>query len=210
MTFPYADMPKSGFTGYGDGGGFTEKDISTSHNVVDTSDYKIYVPGTKMRYYNSTLKGWGTCIYLRYSKGAETLAAGYIVQPDPAETATPKHYNVTGDASTFVSIGLCTPQAIALSAMTTAYWGWFWCGGLCPDFFTSASARFDATTCASDDSLTAGEGFQSDLSTDGHLESWDTISVHTGQGTGCAGYVITDDGTTTVTMSKLILMDWWP
>jgi hypothetical protein len=30
------------------------------------------------------------------------------------------------------------PIAIALSAMTEDYFGWFWCGGLCPEFWVPA------------------------------------------------------------------------
>lgn len=207
MSFPYAEMPRSGFIGRGDGSGYKEKDLATSHNVADTSIYKIYPPGTKIRYYNPALEGWGTCIYLQYSKGGETLAAGYICQPDPALDSL---YLVTGDASTFVDLAVAKPNCFALSAMTTLYWGWFWTGGVCPDFYTSSSDRFAITTCTTDDSLTAGDGFGSDRTTNGHLESYDTTAIHSADNHSQAGWVLADDGGSTSDMANLILIDWWP
>ena len=205
--FPYAQAPKSGFTGYGKGDGFKQKDLATPHNVADTSSYKIYVPGTKFRYYNPELKGWGTCIYLRYSAGAETLVAGMICQPDPALDSL---YYVTGDADTFVDLAVGKPNCIALSAMTTTYWGFFWCGGVCPDFYTSATVKFSAVTCATDNSLTAGEGFGAERTTDGKIASYDTTSVHTADNHSQAGWVLADDGGTTTDMGNLVLIDFWP
>ncbi len=212
MGFPYAEMPKSGFTGYGDGGGRQDKDITTSHDVITTSAYKIYVPGTKMDYYNKTLQGYGTCIYLRYSEGGETLAAGMICQPDPALDSL---YYVTGDCSTFVDLAVAKPNCIALSAMTTTYWGWFWCSGVCPDFFTSATARFDATTTTTDTNLTAGEGFCHDGTAaggddDGFLQSYDVGSIHTADNYSQAGWTLADDASTSTDMGNLVMIDFWP
>ncbi len=203
---PYAE-PKDGFTGTGVGNVFNPKAPSSAHNVEYGSALQIYPLGTKVRYYNDRLAGFGTCIYLRYSVGSETRAAAMICQPDPALTSL---YYVTADASDFVAICVSMPQAITLSEMTTTYCGWFWCGGVCPDFNTAADTPFSDSTCASDNSLTAGEGFQSDHATDGHFESFDTNSVHTQQGFAQAGYCIADDGGTTPKMSTLMMLDFWP
>lgn len=202
-AYPYA-VPRDGFTETGLGNVYIAKSSNEFHNVSAADVFKV---GTKIRYYNDRQSGWGTAIYLRYSKGAETLAAGYIVQPDPALTSL---YYVTGDASTFVQLAVGKPCAIALSAMTTAYYGWFWCGGVCPDFNTAASTAFSATTCATDDSLTAGEGFGSDGATDAHLEAYNVMAVHTADNNAQAGWVLADDGGVTATMAKLVLIDWWP
>lgn len=210
MFFPYAEMPKSGFTGTGGGGSYNTKALSSSHNVADDSAYKVYVPGTKMHYYNRALKGAGTCIYLRYSEGAETLAAGYICQPDPQNDAL---YYVTGDASTFVHLAVAKPNCIALSAMDDTYWGWFWCGGVCPDLYTSATAKFSEVTCTTDNTLTAGEGFgvqSAGTPADATLVAYDIGSPHAGDNRSQSGWVLADDGGTSTDMANLVMIDFWP
>lgn len=195
-------IPPNGFAETGGPGGYITP-LSTHHNVA-TAAYRV---GTKVRYYNDHLGGFGTCIYLRYCENGETLAAGYICQPDPEEDSL---YYVTADASDFVDLAVAKPNCIALSGVTTTYYGWFWCGGVCPDFFYSSTARFDEITCATDDSLTAGEGFGSDRTTDDHLESYDTTSKEDADNHSQAGWVLADDGTTTTDMGNLVLCDWWP
>ena len=202
MMYPNT-IPPNGFTEHGGPGGYISPK-AWHHNYSATATYR---PGTKVGYYNEAQAGWGTCIYLKYSAGAETLAAGMICQPDPALDSL---YYVTGDADTFVDLAVAKPNAIALSAMITTYWGWFWCGGVCPDFYTSATALFSATTCATDDSLTAGEGFAAEYTTDGKLASYDTSSVHTADSHSQAGWVLADDGGTATDMGNLVLIDWWP
>jgi hypothetical protein len=187
--------------------GFIETGFKASYVSRSTGGYvhhnksatPYYPKGMKVRYYNETLEGYGTCIYLKYSEGAETLAAGYPVGIDEANDT---NYSVTGDQST---IGDGTPLAIALSAMTDTYWGWFWCGGVCPDFYTSASAKFSATTVTTDNSIAAGKAFELPLSTtDG------VIVVATNDATITkGGYALADDGGTTTDMANLVLYDHW-
>lgn len=191
-------IPKDGFTGYGTEKEYQAKAVDTSHNVASTSAYAIYRLGTKIGYYNETLGGYGACIYLQYSAGAETLAAGYPVGIDEANDTL---YSVTGDQST---IGDGSPTAIALSAMTTAYYGWFWCAGVCPDFYTSSSAKFAATTVTTNDSIAAGKAFEMPLSTtDGIIHLWATAASTR------IGYALADDGGTTTDMANLVLFDTW-
>lgn len=199
-------IPVNGFAESGTETGWTHPK-ATHHNVA-TAAFDV---GTKVRYFNAHLSAWGTCIYLRYSKGGETLAAGMLCQPDPVEDSL---YYVTGDCSTFVDLAVWKPNCMALSAMTTTFYGWFWCGGICPDFFTAASTRFDEATCVTDNSLTAGDGFTNDGAqsgdTDGTLVAYKIGAIHTGENFSQAGWVLADDGGSSTDMGNLVLIDWWP
>ncbi len=196
MGFPYA-VPMDGFTGHGQARGYTELSLGTSHNVVSTSRYAFPL-GTIIQYYNSSLGGPGACIYLTYSVGAETLAAGYPVGVDEGVDG---YLQVTGDQST---IGDDGPTAIALSAMTTTYLGWFWCWGVPPDFYTSSSAKFSATTCTTDDAIVAGKGFEMAFSTTDGI-----ITVATGAALTKMGYALADDGGASTDMANLWLFNTW-
>jgi len=195
---PYS-VPKDGFIGTGTKASVYNDHASSSQHDIDTLDE--FVLGTKIRYYNATLGGFGTCIYLRYSAGAEVLAAGYPVQLDPTLDDA---YYVTGDASTFAGLHQA-PTAIALSAMTTTNYGWFWCGGVCPDFTgLDGSTAFSAETVATDNSIVAGSAFESDGATDGHIEL-----AGTGTTLPHMGVALADDGGATTDMANLVLFDNW-
>tara|TARA_R110002020_G_scaffold21429_4_gene72797 strand:- start:1716 stop:2321 length:606 start_codon:yes stop_codon:yes gene_type:complete len=193
-------VPKDGFIGTGNKASVYNAVTSPHHNVALASASE-YVLGQKIRYYNKALGNFGTCIYLRYSAGDETLAAGYPVALDPA--LDDPHY-VTGDASTFAGL-VQAPTAIALSPMTTTNVGWFWCGGACPDMaIIGGASAFSAVTVATDDSIVAGSGFESDGATDGHIEK-----ASTGTTLPCMGIALADDGGVTTDMANLLLFDNW-
>ena len=105
---------------------------------VATAAYKV---GTKIQVYNETLgiPGFSTFIYLQYEgTGAPTLAARQVVTPDTNASL----YIVTNDPDSCLSIA-ALPSAVALSVMTDAYFGWFWCGGVCPeDFVTDLGGNY--------------------------------------------------------------------
>lgn len=135
--------PPDGFTG-------------SSHHNVSTPQYSI---GTKIRVYDNTNKGYSTFIYLQYIAGTKAstlaLAAKQFVAMDTSEQATaatsPTYYKVTDDGSEALIQG---PLAVALSAMTTAYYGWFWCGGVCPvDFVSGLGGNY-----VTDGNVAAGAG----------------------------------------------------
>jgi hypothetical protein len=129
------EIPPGGFTG------------ALHHNVPAPK----YPPGEKLCVWNpSTLgcEGMATMIYLRVgtqvgiaaktfvTTGSATIV--YVVQDSPDAIIGPK------DGGALV--------AVAISAITDAYYGWFWCGGvapetLCPDL---------GGTYATDDSVVAG------------------------------------------------------
>ena len=127
---PSEDVPTDGFTG------------ADGHNVV-AAKYPI---GQKVRVWNDSAvagkDGFSTFIYLKVGtqNASVVLAVKSVVVSDSATV----WYEVTNDPDDNVSMsgGLC---AIALSAMTNAYYGWFWCGGVCPEAFVSGLAGNYAT-----------------------------------------------------------------
>ena len=122
VATPNQDVPLGGFTG------------ATHHNVA-TAAYPV---GTKIQVYNTGvtagIAGFATFIYLQIDiTGTPTVAVKQVVVPDSATT----WYTVTNDPDANINIpgGLA---AIALGAMASdAYYGWFWCGGVCPEEFVS-------------------------------------------------------------------------
>jgi len=123
------DAPCDGFTG-------------TDHHNTSTAIYQV---GAKIQVYNdgtSGKPGWAKLVYLQVgTQDAETvIAAKSVVVPDSATY----YYRVTNDPLRAVVLpsGMA---AIALSAMTDAYYGWFWCGGVCPEQLISGLAGNYAT-----------------------------------------------------------------
>jgi len=124
---PMLTVPIDGFTG------------ADQHNVA-TAVRRV---GTKIKVYDDTGKGYATFIYLQYIAGTKAttlaLAAKQFVSMDISEQATAgttsTYYKVTDDASEALLGG---PLAVAISAMTTLYYGWFWCGGVQPTSHVAA------------------------------------------------------------------------
>jgi hypothetical protein len=147
-----AAEPPDGFTGSG------------HHNVAAA----IYPVGTKIQVYDETNKGYATFIYLQFVKGtAAALAAKDPVAMDTSEQATAAttttYYKVGQDGGEVLLDG---PIAVALSTLTTAYYGWFWCGGVCPVSFVSDLGGNYVT----DGTLTAGNPFGcADSTADGKI-----------------------------------------
>jgi len=127
------EKPVDGFTG------------SYHHNQA----YERYRAGEKICVYDDISKGWATFVYLKLVDQLATsyvLAAGNLVG---VYTTTPLYYEVSNDQS-----GVYMNQgAVALSAMTTTYWGWFWCGGVCPQSHVTALAT---ATIPTDGNIAAG------------------------------------------------------
>jgi hypothetical protein len=124
---PRIGPPTDGFTG------------ALSHNVVAP----YYPVGTKIEVRNTTLgiPGLSRFIYLKLeSQDANVLAARHIVALH--SDATP--YDVTNDAGADLAAQM-GPIAVGLSAMTTDYYGWFWCGGVCPEDWVAALGGLYAT-----------------------------------------------------------------
>ena len=109
---------------------------SYTHNVSAQTEYRV---GDVIQVYNTGNSagkpGWAEFIYLQVGtqNADNVLAAKQVVVPDSATV----WYQVTNDPDSCIkSTGSCL-FAVAISAMTNAYFGWFWCGGVCPEEFVS-------------------------------------------------------------------------
>ncbi len=88
--------------------------------------------GEKQWIYNESagINGWSCFVYLQIGtqNGSVAIAVKSAVVPDSAS----KWYQMTNDPDD--NIKLPTQYgAIALAAITDAYYGWFWCAGACPE-----------------------------------------------------------------------------
>jgi len=105
-----------------------------SHHNVATAAFPV---GTKVQLRNDNAvagqPGLATLVYLKYEgTDAPTAAAKQVCVPDSATL----YYVVTNDPDNLIK--LPTDLAcIMISAMTDAYYGWFWCGGICPESHVS-------------------------------------------------------------------------
>ena len=127
--------------------------VTVGHNVADPK----YKPGTKWVVYNRPITpatGAGqprpsTVIYLKFANGtgAPGPLAKQVVVPDNAAV----WYWVTNDPDDAVII----PSGVAgvlLGPMADQNWGWFWCGGICPEqYVPDLGGNF-----ATDGNVTAG------------------------------------------------------
>ena len=123
------EPPIDGFTG------------ASHHNVAAA----LFPVGTVIQVYcdGSVGKiGHSKFVYLKLEAQDATnvLAARMIVVPHTDADMT----DVTNEVDTAVADegGL---MAVALGAMTTDYYGWFWCGGVCPEQYVSDLGGYYAT-----------------------------------------------------------------
>lgn len=145
---PNLPQPVGGFTG------------SEHHNVA-TEKYPV---GTKIQVYDETAKGYSTFVYLKNGTASSlAIAAGQVMIPAGAtQNSAYATYIYTNDPDDGVLGGNC---AVALSAMTDDYYGWFWCDGVAPIGITN-SGIISTTTLATDDSVAIGSLSTIDLTAD--------------------------------------------
>lgn len=164
--------------------GFAEGN-AVHHNSA-TAEFSL---GTVAQVYNKGTAGKAgpaQFIYLLVGtqNSANVLAAKDVVVQGSATVP----FTVTNDPDSAV-IKLPTGlAAICLSAMTNAYYGWFWCGGSCPEDFVSGLAGDYLT----DDDVVIGAFCAHDLDADaiGFGPSLDaTGSVQE----GVFGFALADD-----------------
>jgi len=110
-------------------GGFTG---SATHNVA-TAQYPI---GTKIQIQNTGTGVEGPSIFMYAQVGTQNpdvdIAAKSVCTFDNASNP----FKLTNDSDGDISTRSC-PAAVALSAMTNSYYGWFWVGGVCPESLVS-------------------------------------------------------------------------
>ena len=126
---PGASIPQDGFLG------------ATHHNVASPA----FPIGTKIQVYcdGSVGKaGYATLMYLKVgTQNADSVIAAKSVCIQDSATVWSE---LTNDPDSCIALptGLV---AIALSAMTDGYYGWFWVGGVCPEQYVSGLAGNYAT-----------------------------------------------------------------
>ena len=138
-------------------GGF----IGSEHHNVATEKYPV---GTKIQVYDETAKGYSTFVYLKNGTASGVaLVAGQVMIPAGATQNTAyATYIYTNDADDGVVGGNC---AVALSAMTDDYYGWFWCAGVAPIGITN-SGIIATTAIATNDAVVVGAISTIDLTAD--------------------------------------------
>jgi hypothetical protein len=100
---------------------------------------EVHQVGTKWTGYQEGSTGINrgafTLIYLQFGTAAATACAvkqivALETAPGAATAATLMYKVTNSDATAELGTGMA---AVALSAMTASYYGWFWCGGVCPE-----------------------------------------------------------------------------
>jgi hypothetical protein len=115
---PYDNsIPPGGFTG------------STHHNVASP----VYPIGMVKRVYNDGsygVKGYSEFVYLQATNNPDVaIAAKTVCVPGSATV----WYTFTNDPDDCVLATGALLGVVAISAMTDNYYGWLWCGGVCPE-----------------------------------------------------------------------------
>ena len=106
---------------------------SRHHNVA-TAAYPI---GAVAQYYNTGdagQPGLSEFVYLKCSDLGGVAAAKKAFAPDSATI----WYEYSNDPDEVNAAAGGGPAVFSISAMTTLYYGWFWCGGVCPEGAVSA------------------------------------------------------------------------
>lgn len=90
----------------------------------------LFQLGTKIKIYDATNNGLATLVYGQFNAGSAAVAT---VKSPCGVLATGfdagEWYKFTNDASDAMLQG---PIVIALGTTVDEYYGWFWCGGVCP------------------------------------------------------------------------------
>ena len=109
--------------------GATETNVATAKRTVGE---KIQVIQTGV---SAGGAGYSTFIYLQLDDTALTnpcLVKHICSQAAEASSGGDYFYCVTNDSGNDLAGGY-GPVAIAVASMTASYYGWFWCGGVCPE-----------------------------------------------------------------------------
>lgn len=118
---PHCGPPQDGFLG------------AESHNVATA----IYTLGTKVAVPNkgTGVEGWSVFVYgeCESQDATNVLAVKHLCGID---STSPTPFLFTNEVAS--DLGASNqPIVIALSAMTSGRYGWFWCAGVCPEKWVS-------------------------------------------------------------------------
>ena len=152
--------------------------------------------GEKYLVYNRGLNskgqvGYSTLIYLKVGTQNPdvAIAARSIVTSDDADGI----YTVSNDPDTVIQKTGSPYIALALSAMTNAYYGYFWCGGVAPaDEIVSGTTYVTDGNILTDASVAVAYGIEVGDCAGDFLG----FSVHDGAGSACVGISGADDTNT--------------
>ena len=122
-----------GHSGAEPGDGFTSAAAHHNQSATRTGQYKA---GSKFVVYDATNDGYAVLTYLKMGTASGVAIAAGAICTTEGSTAntTPFHwYQVNNDPDDTLLTAGHGACAIAISAMTDTYWGWFWTGGVCPE-----------------------------------------------------------------------------
>ena len=133
---------------------------SYTHNVASPVEFR---PGDVINVYNTGLSagvdGYAQFVYLKaVANAGVALAVKQVCVPDSATDP----FVVTNDPDDCITATGAALYGVCISSMTTLYYGWFWCGGVCPEEFVSGLGG----TYATEDNVAAGNITVHDLAAD--------------------------------------------
>jgi len=152
----------------------------------------VNTPGDKIQIYNNPAvgvggrAGWATFVYLKGKAVTEanpTCAAKQVVVPAMSfgTSAGGSPYQVTNDPDQCLQVDGSFLGAIMLSVMTFTHtatkYGWFWCGGVCPESAVTLLTGNFATSTAD---VAIGPMVFNDLAADAigfHICAGDTEAI---------------------------------
>lgn len=107
------------------------KDFGEPDNWGEFLEEPKWSVGAKIQKYQDTNNGFSVFVYLQYHKGAVPLVAikGICGLHTASVLAAGGHGKVSNDFSEIEEQG---PICVALGTGIDEYYGWFWCGGVCP------------------------------------------------------------------------------
>lgn len=157
LLFLYNKWGSANMRGHVPRGGFT----GSEHHNVAAAKYPL---GTITRVEHRATAGkpgFSEFIYLRVGTQNAATSMGIAAKMVCVQDSATTNLTITNDPDHCIYIPTAL-GAIALSAMTDAYYGWFWCGGVCPEDYVSGLADNHNT----DGSVAAGDVAYGNLSAD--------------------------------------------
>jgi hypothetical protein len=126
---PNLGVPYGGFTG------------ATHHNTATA----MYPVGTKIEVYNTTgVTGWTRFVYGKLEE-VDASNALKVKMFCAIEGTAKAPYAFTNEVATQIGESV-SPIVAAIGEMTENYYGWFWCGGVCPEEYVATMADNFYTT----------------------------------------------------------------
>lgn len=151
---------------------------NAAHHNVATAKFPI---GKKIGYFDNTCQGESILIYLRNQ--ADTHATASALGQVGTHLVGGTWYDVSNAGDEMLPNN---PPVVYLSLMTDAYFGWFWCGGVCP---VDKTPLLITTNCSTKNGVAAGTSFGTIDATDPDRAGFDA----TGAGVCAVGFSLAND-----------------